>query len=183
MVMILRERLRRGTASAHARVDALFGSCDFATEHGYATFLGAQARAWETLRPMLDAASLERADALRRDLVELGLPVPVPWRDVALPHQLLLGHRYVLEGSRLGSAVLLRRLFAKAPAIAERASHYLTESEKIDRWKHLSTSLQKDDANPAIAEAVIEDALFVFDLFEKSLADHRQRTGESMLDH
>jgi len=163
----LRERLRVATAAAHARVDALFGSCDIATRAGYAFFLTAQSVAWETLRPLLDAGSLARADALRSDLGELDLPIPGPL-DVALPPRATIGHRYVLEGSRLGSAVLLRALVVNAPQWAERASAYLAESQKIEGWKQLSTGLQKDCNGEDMDDSIIKDALFVFGLFERA---------------
>ncbi|WP_162254020.1 biliverdin-producing heme oxygenase [Sphingomonas sp. Root1294] len=164
----LRERLRRETAGAHERVDALFGACDFGTEQGYAAFLRAQAVAWETLRPLLDQGSTARADALLRDLDELGLEAPPPLADVRLPGEATIGHGYVLEGSRLGSAVLLRQLRAKAPALADRASAYLHESGDTAGWRLVSTRLQKSDGACANDEDIIGDALFVFDLFERS---------------
>lgn len=166
-VISLRDRLRRETGDAHARVDSLFGSCDFATERGYRTFLLAQAAAWETLRPLLDAGSLARADALREDLGQLDMAVPAPL-NIALPARETIGHRYVLEGSRLGSTVLMRELAAKAPVMAERASAYLRESQKLDHWKSLSTSLQMDDDRCDNHGAIIDDALFVFGLFERA---------------
>jgi heme oxygenase len=164
----LRARLRRETAGAHERVDALFGACDFGTERGYGAFLRAQAVAWETLRPLLDQGSRARADALLRDLDELGLDVPRPLADVQLPQEATIGHDYVLEGSRLGSAVLLRQLQAKSPALADRASAYLLESGDTASWKLLFTRLQKGGDACANEEDIIGDALFVFDLFERS---------------
>lgn len=164
----LRDRLRRETSAAHERVDALFGACDFATEQGYGAFLTAQAVAWETLRPLLDEGSIARADALRRDLDALGLAVPSPLSGVVPPQTMTVGHGYVLEGSRLGSAVLLRRLQARSPTLAERAGAYLLESGDTAGWKHLSTSLQNErDAHDKDGQ-IVEDALFVFDLFERS---------------
>ena len=164
----LRDRLRQETTDAHARVDALFGSCDLADEAGYAAFLMAQGAAWETLRPLLDDDSTARADALRRDLDDLDLPRPRSLHDVALPAEASLGHRYVLEGSRLGSTVLLRELAANAPALFARASAYLTESARIEPWKKLSTGLLKDQGGRDRDGGIIDDALFVFGLFERA---------------
>lgn len=165
--MSLRDRLRRETAAAHQRVDDLFGSSDFSDEQSYGHFLRAQSRAWESLRPLLDEGSVARADALRDDLDELGLDIPLPLSG-ALPDALSIGHRYVLEGSRLGSTVLLRELATASPALAQRASGYLMESAKIDGWKHLSTRLQMDRDGCDSPDAIIDDALFVFSLFERA---------------
>jgi heme oxygenase len=163
----LRDRLRRETAEAHQRVDDLFGSCDFSTEAGYGFFLSAQSRAWETLRPLLDQGSLARADALRDDLDRLDLPTPSSL-GIAIPWEASLGHRYVLEGSRLGSTVLMRELLEKAPAMAERAGAYLRESGKIAGWKQLSTALQDNRDDHDNDPTIIDDALFVFGLFERA---------------
>lgn len=163
----LRETLRRETAAAHGRVDELFGSGDFGDAAVYRRFLGAQARAWESLRPLLDAGSIARADALRADLDELGLAVPDPLAE-HLPDALSIGHRYVLEGSRLGSTLLLRELAEASPDLAGRASAYLTESAKIDDWKQLSTRLQIDRAGGVKTRRIIDDALFMFGLFERA---------------
>ena len=163
----LRDRLRQETADAHRRVDALFGSCELSSEQGYGFFLSAQSQAWETLRPLLDQGSLARADALRDDLDRLGLPTPAPL-DITLPRNASIGHLYVLEGSRLGSTVLMRELLAKAPEMAERAGAYLRESGKIEGWKQLSTALQKDRDGCDRDGFIIDDALFVFGLFERA---------------
>lgn len=164
----LRDRLREETTNAHARVDALFGSCDFASEQGYGAFLFAQGVAWETLRPFLSHGSVARADALRRDLDALDLPRPLPLDGVCLPVEASPGHLYVLEGSRLGSTLLLRELSAKAPALFAKASAYLTESAKVEPWKKLCTGLQKDRDGCDNDGAIIDDALFVFGLFERA---------------
>lgn len=168
IIRSLRDRLRDGTANAHARVDALFGSCDVASEQGYAAFLLAQGAAWETLRPLLNDVSVARADALRRDLDGLDLSRPRPLDGVCLPTEASPGHLYVLEGSRLGSTLLLRDLSARAPALLVKASAYLTESAKLETWKQLCTGLQKDRDGCDNDSAIINDALFVFGLFEKA---------------
>ena len=162
------EALRGATRDAHARVDALFGACDFAVDSDYARFLIAQSAAWETLRPILTNASLDRADALREDVVALGLTVPPTLKTDRLPAADSLGLRYVLEGSRLGSTVLLRLLDAKASTNAVTASHYLRTSADVAPWKLLSTLLQTSRDAPDKIEADIQDALFVFGLFESA---------------
>jgi len=174
----LRDRLRRETAQAHAQVDALFGSDDFATRDGYIGFLARQAIAWETLRPILDSSSLARSDALREDLARLGSVVPGP---VAgdLPEPMSLGHRYVLEGSRLGSILLSRLLAERSPDLARRANAYLTESAKIEPWKRLSATLQKMPEDHASGGLAVADALAMFDLFERAWHHGASLRGEA----
>ena len=164
----LRDRLRQGTAQAHAQVDALFGSADFATRDGYVGFLVGQAVAWETLRPILDPSSLARSDALREDLLRLGSAVPRPVTATDLPDPMSLGHRYVLEGSRLGSILLGRLLAERSPDLAPQANAYLTESAKIEPWKRLSATLQNMPGDHASAELAVADAAAMFGLFERA---------------
>ena len=163
----LRDLLRFRTAEAHARIDGLFGSCDLGSRAGYERFLMAQSVAWESWSPVLDERSQSRARALRGDLAMLGVPVPrsLP---ILMPAALSLGHRYVIEGSRLGSAFLLRRLGSMAPELARQASAYLEESAKIEAWRELSTALQYDHRSYDSPLAIVDDALFVFGSFERA---------------
>lgn len=114
-----RMALRRLTAEAHERVDAGFGRFDLGTAGGYAAFLRAQAAAHLPVEAALDAAGAERvvgdwparrrAAALRADLRALGAATPelLPAPAFDSPAA-ILGGVYVLEGSRLGGAMLAR---------------------------------------------------------------------------
>ncbi len=166
--MSLRARLRAETRGEHERVDAAFGSCDFGCPDGYRHFLMAQAVAWRTLEPVLKGGSAERAAALRTDLDALGLAPPAPLEDVDLPNAGSIGTRYVLEGSRLGSTVLLRDLQTRSPDMAGRASHYLAASSRLDEWRKLSTMLQKPSLHDASETIMIDDARRIFGLFERA---------------
>lgn len=164
----LLEALRNATRDAHARVDAAFGSCDFAVDDDYVRFLIAQGAAWESLRPVLTNGSLVRADALRADLDALGVETPGALAAGPLPAAHSLGMRYVLEGSRLGSTVLLRLLDLRGSPHALSASRYLRTSADPSAWKHLSTLLQTDRDGGDKIGPIIDDALFVFGLFESA---------------
>jgi heme oxygenase len=164
----LRGLLRRETRDAHERVDRLFGSCDFGREGDYIDFLRAQAVAWLTLEPVLDAGSKARFGALVEDLAALGEPVPDRIDAPAVPDAESAGMRYVLEGSRLGSTVLLRELRARSPALADRASAYLTASADPASWKATSTWLQMRPRDDASDTAALNDARTTFGIFERA---------------
>ena len=119
--MSARQALRAATAAEHDRVDALFSAYDLGGARGYARFLAAQAAALLPVEAALDGAGAadllpcwperRRGALLAQDLSRLGLPPPAPvppppFADAAA----LLGGIYVLEGSRLGAAVLRRGL-------------------------------------------------------------------------
>ena len=164
----LRELLRSATRTAHDRVDALFGSCDLATEAGYTRFLTAQAAAWKTLAPVLDAPSQARLTGVEADLSALDVPMPAALEDGATPPAGSLGMRYVLEGSRLGSTVLLRDLAELAPDLVDRAGAYFTASSDLSSWKQLSTILQSHPRNDVSDADVLADATATFNLFERA---------------
>jgi len=112
------------------------------------------------------------------DLARLGSVVPGP---VAgdLPEPMSLGHRYVLEGSRLGSILLSRLLAERSPDLARRANAYLTESAKIEPWKRLSATLQKMPEDHASGGLAVADALAMFDLFERAWHHGASLRGEA----
>ena len=173
----LRDLLRSATRTAHDRVDALFGSCDLATPEGYTRFLTAQAAAWETLAPVLDVPSQARLTGVEADLQALDVPMPAALDDVAIPAAGSLGMSYVLEGSRLGSTLLLRDLAERAPELINRAGAYFTASSDLTSWKQLSTILQSQPRNDASDAAVLADATATFDLFERAFHATGARGG------
>jgi heme oxygenase len=66
---------------------------------------------WHRLTPPVDVRSRERAHLLSADLEQLGLPVPGPAAHAhqgAEPLSTGLGWLYVVEGSRLGGAIIAR---------------------------------------------------------------------------
>lgn len=125
----LSQRLRRETRVDHERVDAAFGRFDLADPADYAAFLSAQARVLPVAEQVLDPAALvpgwtARAALLRADLADLSLAPPATVT-VKLPAEgpARWGGIYVLEGSRLGGAVLSRRVAPGLPTAFLGAVH------------------------------------------------------------
>lgn len=124
--MSARSALRTATADDHERVDAIFGSFRLEHQAGYRAFLRATAAAYLPVEAALDAAGAERvvedweerrrADLIRSDLVALGEDATLMTDPPRLDGEgSLLGAIYVLEGSRLGGALLSRQLAPGAP--------------------------------------------------------------------
>ncbi len=107
-------RLRAATRDGHDAVDALFGRYDLSDRGDYACFLTAHASA---LIPVEDWAGCGRLiqdwkgrkEALYADLAALGLSLP-SFEPLDWPRgeAARWGAAYVLEGSRLGGAMLSR---------------------------------------------------------------------------
>lgn len=119
--MTLRNALRAGTGEYHNVVDGLFGRFDIADRRQYAAFLLGHARVLPAVEQALEQGGVERlipdwadrrrADMLRADLcaLERAMP-PLPPFSPLSTTDALWGAAYVLEGSKLGGAVLAKRV-------------------------------------------------------------------------
>jgi heme oxygenase len=173
-----RAALRQGTAADHARLDALFGGFQLNDANDYRAFLTAHAMALTAIENALDATGFadvlgdwpqrKRGDAIAADLAELGeaVPPPLPAPPLATPAA-RWGAAYVIEGSRLGGALLARSVPEGLP------KSYLGTPQTPGAWR---TFLQKlDEALPLTQDIVLatESARATFAVFDK--AGHRVR--------
>lgn len=168
--MSVRAALRAATAAEHERVDRLFSTADLGAIEGYRRFLVAQAAAFLPVEAALDAAGAtqvladwpqrRRGDLLRADLAALGATEPEP---VAPPSfasdAAILGGIYVLEGSRLGGAMLKRAVAAEAPAA------FLSAPQEAGSWRKLLENLDRILYAPDQIEAAVGAARTVFERF------------------
>jgi heme oxygenase len=149
----IRTRLRAETAAEHRRTEAGFAAVCAALSdaHCYGAFLLAHARAFPAIGRALSAglgwpAWPARWRALESDLAALALGAP-PALTVApaASRAAALGMAYVLEGSRLGAALLLARVPAGFPAA------YLAGGQDRAPWRRLLGLLETIDTDEAAA--------------------------------
>lgn len=165
--------LRDGTADRHARVDAAFSAFDLTKIEGYGDFLKAQAKAYLPVEDALDQAaaadllpdwpSRKRGDALRDDMVCLGIAMP----DLAAAPAFgdageIWGALYVIEGSRLGGRLLVRSVPDGLPA------KFLTHTVQKSTWRSLLGRLDLSLDNDNARQKAVVAARTVFDLFESA---------------
>ncbi|SOB87225.1 heme oxygenase [Sphingomonas guangdongensis] len=166
-----RAALRAATADDHERVDAAFARFDLTDRRGYAAFLSAQAAAMLPIEAALDAAPVtpdwplrRRAHLLRADLAALQTSVPPPLDPPPFAGEpALLGALYVIEGSRLGGAMLVRSVSPDLPR-----SFLAAHDSRL--WRDLLDLLDRrlaDEEQLAVAAAA---ARSVFALFERASA-------------
>lgn len=164
----LTARLRAETRSDHDRVDAAFSRFDLTRRDGYARFLVAQARVLPAVEALLDPGGLMpgwrgRTAALRQDLRDLAIAPPASITPL-IPdgHAARWGALYVLEGSRLGGAVLARRVPDGLPAAFLGAAH------RPGAWRDLLARLDALElSGPELVQAVA-GAKAVFAAFARS---------------
>jgi heme oxygenase len=163
--------LHAGTKTEHERLDALFGGFSLTSADGYRAFLTAHARALPAIEQALDAGGFadrladwpgrRRADALAADLVTLGGAVPAPLPAPALDTPAKQwGAAYVIEGSRLGGAMLARGVAADLPKA------YLGTPQNPGNWRIFLDYLDKALTVPQDIAVAGETARAVFALFE-----------------
>jgi heme oxygenase len=170
----VREVLRRSTAVEHGRVDDIFSRFDLGRRHSYGWFLEAQAAALIPTEDALDrlgAADVlpdwpqrRRSNLLKADLVELSITVPEPFDPLPLSSDKasLLGAIYVLEGSRLGGALLKR---AVADGLPQR---FLDARQDAGSWRTLLKSLDEFLIRPNEVDAAVVAARCTFACFERA---------------
>jgi heme oxygenase len=169
--MRARAALRAGTAAEHERVDRLFGSLDLARAHDYRLFLLTQAAAFLPVEAALDAAGAEalvpdwparrRGALLRQDLAALAAPLPAPEPAPALTGMPeILGALYVLEGSRLGGAMLKRGVAPGAPVA------FLAAPQVSGTWRKLLETLDHHLYETGSIQSAVGAARRTFHCFE-----------------
>ena len=177
---IRRSILRDATAADHARLDATLGALDLCTASGYRRFLEINAAALLPLERSLERAGVRdvlpdwddraRTVAILADLARLGgRPRRLDAPDVA-GRAAILGTLYVLEGSRLGAAYLLRSVRqCRDPQVSENTA-FLGHGANQRFWPEYLAILESHAGEPADEDDLVVPARRAFDLFAHAAA-------------
>lgn len=175
---VLRTILKEATAEHHARLDAQLATFDLHELAGYRRFLEANAAALLPLEGALVASSVQdvlpdwdrhaRSRAILADLAAVGgaaqpLDPPVLGSSAAV-----LGTLYVLEGSRLGAAYLVKHVRRAADPRIICATAYLAHGAGQHLWQSFLTLLERHADELADDGELIRGARRAFDLFAKA---------------
>ena len=171
----LRARLREACAEPHRELDARLGGLDLRRLHDYRTFLEMIAAALLPLEAALVSAHVERlfpdwdrrsrSAAILADIARLGGIVRRSSAPEALGSGGILGTMYVLEGSRLGARVLLRRALESPHLDVLEARAFLSHGVGSDFWQSFNATLESHGARPSDHRPVVRAARRAFDLF------------------
>lgn len=156
--------LRAATADLHAGVDARFSGAFDGSAAGYAGFLSAMASALLPLERALEQAGIDqvlpdwperrRAMLLLDDLATLGAkPIDERAPPPAEGEARQLGMAYVLEGSRLGGKLLLKRALGSSDPKVRAATRYLSHGTDRNLWSSFLVHLE---ASPEVGRAPTE---------------------------
>ncbi|MGO7957552.1 biliverdin-producing heme oxygenase [Rhizobium leguminosarum] len=169
--MSLRSALRAQTADCHAAVDTFFGSFNLSRIQDYRAFLRAHARVVPAIEHALENGGIgrllpdwperRRAHLLAADIRELDDRLPVLLPQPSLRSEAAVwGAAYVLEGSKLGGALL-------AKAVPDYLPHsYLSPQGPKGAMRLFMDRLDASTVDdPSLAAAAARD---VFELFLKA---------------
>ena len=162
--------VRTRTAAAHEAIDAAFSQFNLGNRASYIQFLRVHGRVVPAIEGALkDAAHLPawqaRSAYLMRDLGAFEIRVPKPMTIAGtLSAGEMLGLLYVLEGSRLGSRLLLRRV---GPGFS---AHYLSSVHEPGEWSAFTKALNErgEVEGASWLEGVVAGANYGFHLYQRA---------------
>lgn len=180
----LRAVLREGTRSAHQRLDARMSTLPLDERPSYSRFLHAQAAALVPLEIALEQAGVvyllpdwtwrTRRAALLADIRQLDGEAPalpgfgeqlIDWVDSPAA---MIGATYVLEGSRLGGALLRKQVMAAEDPVIRLASRFLNHGSGENLWLTFNDTLKEAKLDDAAQAVMVDSAIRSFALFETS---------------
>ncbi len=175
----MRQLLRDATREAHRRVDACFGRFDLASPRGYRDFLAVHGAVLPGCEASLEASGAavliadwprrRRAAALLDDLAHVGAAGSThPTALRRLSPAELFGIAYVLEGSRMGGAVLARQVEANMDPDCRVATRYLRHGAGQGLWPSFLAALEASDPVRADPDAVVAAASATFAAFAEA---------------
>jgi heme oxygenase (biliverdin-IX-beta and delta-forming) len=176
-----RQRLKAATAADHYALDELLRDFDLSTTAHYRRFLQASAAALLPLEAALEQAGVgelvedwaqrRRAQVIAADLADIdGVCVPLGLPMQPLDRPAVFGTLYVLEGSRLGAAYLLRVVAASADPRVRRATRYLRHGAGQGLWCGFLSRLAREPVTADDELRMIVSAREAFAVFAKAMA-------------
>jgi len=176
---LLRSILRDATAADHAQLDATLGALDLCTVAGYRRFLEINATALLPLERSLELAGVRamlpdwddraRTAAILTDLARLGgRPGRLDAPELT-DRSAMLGTLYVLEGSRLGAAYLLRTVRQCGDPLVSGNTAFLGHGAGRQFWPQYLAVLECQ-ADELAEDDLVRSARSAFDLFAHAAA-------------
>jgi heme oxygenase (biliverdin-IX-beta and delta-forming) len=164
--------LRNATSRIHTRLDAALTFLDLRRQDDYAALLAAHAGALVPLECALREAGVDdvipdwaervRSDVLRADLADLGAQATSVMAPAFACEASVFGAAYVLEGSRLGSAAMLKSVGADFP------TRYLRHGQGSRLWPRFLERLEQSSSVQQRPNAAVAGAIDAFNVFDRA---------------
>jgi heme oxygenase (biliverdin-IX-beta and delta-forming) len=173
--------LKAATSAAHCALDEGMSAFDLTVTAHYCRFLQASAAALLPMEVALEQAGVSdmfedwpsraRSTAIIADLGRLGeTAIPLPLPAEPLDHCGVLGTLYVLEGSRLGAAYLMRMVAASVDPRVRAATNYLRHGSGHGLWRSFLARLEREPVSADDERRMIVSAQQAFAMFAKAVA-------------
>lgn len=183
----MRNLLRRECRTLHDRVDEAFSRFSLSDDSGIERFLAAQAGALRPIECSLEAGSEHSIRRLLPDWSERRRAYLLDGLDANAPEQpfppfhtasRIFGAAYVLEGSRLGARVLLRRVVPRDTEAVRLVTAFLSHGIEGRLWPSFLATLDTF-AGEIEAEECVSAAKAAFAVFEASAISADEEARES----
>ena len=178
--------LRQASQDRHDTLDAEISSLSFDDVDDYARFLSLHHLCFAALDRgipkgdrsadlLAELQGLIRADlaALDHDLPDIGTP------DLGSLDPLAV--RYVVDGSRLGSRVLVKRWASACSGRTADAGQYLSHETSPDSWRATCDALGEIPPESDRATRIIADVARIFDMFTVVLNTLKKNAAKGVM--
>ncbi len=173
---LVRAHLRRATTELHAELDRCVAPLLSEGAAEYAAFLRGTAAALFPIEHALETAGVaaiipdwnerSRRQTLARDLAEFGGNAPSTTPFAAIPSDAYaFGVLYVLEGSRLGAASLVRLVARHPDARVHAATRYLNHGAGLKLWPRFVAQLEISEPVRNAPQEAVSGAIATFEAF------------------
>lgn len=170
------KRMKAATRLDHQRIDdRIMAASPFSSLENYSRFVRLQYRVHHAVSPLFESAALgkllpdlaqrNRLELVRQDARDLGLSLPAPAESTGTPQDTAtaLGWLYVVEGSNLGAAFLLKAAAALGLSETHGARHLAGHPEGRGlHWRTFTTALDEVPLNASEEAAAIAGAQAAF---------------------
>ncbi len=183
----LRIVLQERTSAAHGALDEIMSAFQLHDPTDYRAFLQVHGAVLPALEYCLEAAGIEkdlpdwqrrrRRHALAADLADLDAPAAAAAIEGSLPDlsdaAARMGAAYVLEGSRLGARMLLKRV----PADPRFPTRFLSHGGTERLWPRFVERLDQAHERGAARSVAVSAARRIFDLYQRAAAARDSTEG------
>lgn len=178
------QNLKAATADVHENIDqSIMAKDPFADTESYVSFLSLQYYFLKDVSALYCHESLtkhipnlvsrKRLTMLEQDFADLSVPVPATYKEPQIntdtDFATALGWLYVVEGSKVGAAMLGKQLQNKLEYHAQHGGHYLAGpgAGRGSAWRELVNIIDSVELDEQQETALIEGARQAFKRFQE----------------